>query len=58
MWPFLVIFLLPIAWCLLPVPRSLVGAGCPWRSMIAATERVCSLFPVPYSLTYDSFSRK
>ena len=32
---------------LFPVPCSLVGAGCPWRSMIAATERVCSLFPVP-----------
>ena len=35
---------------LFPVPCCLVGAGCPWRSMIAATERVCSLFPVPCSL--------
>ena len=32
-----------------PVPWCLVGAGYLWRSMIAATERVCSLFPVACS---------
>ena len=57
--------LFPVPWCLVgagnggqarlvptggSVPGSLVGAGYPWRSMIAATERVCSLSPVPCSL--------
>ena len=36
-----------------PVPWCLVGAGYLWRSMIAATERVCSLFPVPCSLVLE-----